>query len=135
MNTPNLSQNETTSLKSAAKRRRYQAIQVAGLVSPFVAAIGRAHDLDAVWVVDFPYAEMVHPTRPTLTLSTVLHRARQAAVNEHMRVDSLESALRVLTRASQYSEWTEKSYAPLLELLRVAIAAQCASAGTAKLAH
>jgi hypothetical protein len=41
-----------------------------------------------------------------------------------MRVDSLESARSALAKASHYSDWTEASYAPLLELLDIAIAAK-----------
>jgi hypothetical protein len=37
-------------------------------------------------------------------------------------VDSLETARSALAKASQYSDWTEKSHAPLLELLDIAIA-------------
>ena len=65
---------------------------------------------------------MVYPTRPTLKLSTVIKRAEQAATVEHMRVDSLKSARSALAKASRYSDWTEKSHAPLLELLDLAIA-------------
>ncbi len=109
---------------TAESRSRYQAIQVSGLVAPFVDALSRTHNLDAVWVVAFPFAEMTHPTRPTLKLSTVIKRAEQAATMEHMRVDSLESARSALVKNSRYSEWTEKSYAPLVELLDIAVAAK-----------
>ena len=66
---------------------------------------------------------MAHPTRPTLKLSTAIKRAGQAGTMEHMRVDSLESARSALAKASRYSNWTEVSHAPLLELLDSAIAA------------
>ena len=112
----------TTMATDAENRSRYQTIQVAGLVAPFVDALSRTHNLDAVWVVAFPFEEMAHPTRPTLKLSTVIKRAEQAATMEQMRVDSLESARSALALACQYSDWTEKSHAPLLELLDVAIA-------------
>jgi hypothetical protein len=114
----------TTTATDAENRSRYQTIQVAGLVAPFVDALSRTHNLDAVWVVAFPFDEMAHPTRPTLKLSTVIKRAEQAGTMEHMRVDSLESARSALAKASHYSDWTEASYAPLLELLDIAIAAK-----------
>ncbi|MES2582592.1 MAG: hypothetical protein V4627_07740 [Pseudomonadota bacterium] len=120
--TPTAPSSDTTI--AAESRSLYQTIQVAGLVAPFVDALSRTHNLDAVWVVAFPYVEMAHPTRPTLKLSTVIKRAEQAATMEHMRVDSLESARSALAKASQYSDWTEASYAPLLELLEIAIAAK-----------
>lgn len=107
---------------TAESRSRYQTIQVAGLVAPMVDALTRAHNLDAIWVVAFPFEDMVHPSHSTLKLSVVIHRAQQAAVMEHMRVDSLESARSALVKASRYSDWTEKSYVPLLELLDIAIA-------------
>ena len=111
-----------TTATEAENRSLYQTIQVAGLVAPFVDALSRAHNLDAVWVVAFPFEEMAHPARPTLKLSTVIKRAEQAATMEHIRVDSLETARSALAKASQYSDWTEKSHAPLLELLDIAIA-------------
>jgi hypothetical protein len=112
----------TTTITDAENRSRYQTIQVAGLVAPFVDALSRSHDLDAVWAVAFPFTEMAHPTRPTLKLSTVIKRAEQAGTMEHIRVDSLESARSALVKASRYSDWTETSYAPLLELLDIAVA-------------
>lgn len=112
----------TTTATDAENRSRYQTIQVAGLVAPFVDALSRTHNLDAVWAVAFPFDEMAHPTRPTLKLSTVIQRAGRAGTMEHMRVDSLESARSALAKASHYSDWTEASYAPLLELLDIAIA-------------
>ncbi len=114
----------STDTTAAESRSRYQTIQVAGLVAPFVDALSRTHNLDAIWAVAFPFAEMAHPTRPTLKLSTVIKRAEQAATMEHMRVDSLESARSALVQTSRYSDWTETSYAPLLELLDIAIAAK-----------
>jgi hypothetical protein len=112
----------TTTATDAENRSLYQTIQVAGLVAPFVDALSRTHNLDAVWVVAFPFEEMAHPARPTLKLSTVIKRAEQAGTMEHIRVDSLETARSALAKASQYSDWTEKSHAPLLELLDFAIA-------------
>ncbi len=112
----------TTTATDAENRSRYQTLQVAGLVAPFVDALSRTHNLDAVWVVAFPFDEMAHPARPTLKLSTAIKRAEQAGTMEHMRVDSLESARSALVKASRYSDWTEKSCAPLLELLDIAIA-------------
>lgn len=112
----------TTTATDVENRSRYQNIQVAGLVAPFVDALSRTHNLDATWVVAFPFEEMAHPARPTLKLSTVIKRAEQAATMEHMRVDSLESARSALAKSSHYSDWTEKSHAPLLELLDIAIA-------------
>lgn len=106
----------------AENRNRYQTIQIAGLVAPFVDALSRTHNLDGVWVVAFPFDEMAHPTRPTLKLSTAIKRAEQAGTMEHMRVDSLESARSALVKASRYSDWTQTSYVPLLELLDIAIA-------------
>ena len=117
---PTRSSFDTTAAES---RSRYQTIQVAGLVAPFVDALSRTPDLDAVWAVAFPFVEMAHPTRPTLKLSTAIKRAWQAGTMEHMRVDSLESARSALAKASSYSNWTEVSHAPLLELLDSAIAA------------
>lgn len=114
----------TTTATDAENRSRYQTIQVAGLVAPFVDALSRTHNLDAVWAVAFPFEEMAHPTRPTLKLSTVIKRAEYAGTMEHMRVDSLESARSALAKACRYSDWTEKSHAPLLELLDIAIAAK-----------
>ena len=119
-----ITQNLPTAIPShntAENRSRYQTIQVAGLVAPFVDALRRTHNLDAIWAVAFPFDEMAHPTRPTLKLSAVIKRAEYAGTMEHMRVDSLESARSALVKASQYSDWTEKSYAPLLELLDIAI--------------
>lgn len=107
---------------SAETRSLYQTVQVAGLVAPFVDALSRSHDLDAIWVVAFPFNDIAHPARPTLKLSTVIKRAEQAGTMEHMRVDSLESARSALIVASSYSDWTATSYAPLLELLDIAIA-------------
>jgi hypothetical protein len=114
----------STDTTTAESRSRYQTIQVAGLVAPFVDALSRTDNLDAIWVVAFPFVEMAHPTRPTLKLSTVIKRAEQAGTMEHMRVDSLESARSALVKASRYSDWTERSYAPLLELLDITIAAK-----------
>lgn len=112
----------STHTTAAESRSLYQTIQVAGLVAPFVDALSRSHNLDAVWVVAFPFTEMAHPTRPTLTLSTVIKRAGQAGTQEHIRVDSLESARSALVKASTYSDWTEASNVPLLQLLDIAIA-------------
>lgn len=111
-----------TAVTEAENRSLYQTIQVAGIVAPFVDALSRSHNLDAVWVVSFPFDEMVHPTRPTLKLSTVIKRAEQAGTMEHIRVDSMESARSALEKACRYSDWTQVSYAPLLELLDLAIA-------------
>ncbi len=126
MTTQNLAHTvpSNTTATDAENRSRYQTIQVAGLVAPFVDALSRTHNLDAVWVVAFPFDEMAHPTRPTLKLSTVIKRAEQAGTMENLRVDSLESARSALAKASHYSDWTEASYAPLLELLDIAIAAK-----------
>ena len=126
MTTQNLAHTDpsNTTATDAENRSRYQTIQVAGLVAPFVDALSRTHNLDAVWVVAFPFDEMAHPTRPTLKLSTVIKRAEQAGTMENLRVDSLESARSALAKASHYSDWTEASYAPLLELLDIAIAAK-----------
>src|SRR6478672_10825184 len=93
MTLPNLSTATPSNTRAAPdttadQRSRYQSIQVAGIVAPFVDALSRTHDLDAVWAVGFPFEEMVHPTRPTLKLSTVIRRAEQAGTLEHMRVDS-----------------------------------------------
>lgn len=107
---------------AAETRSLYQTIQVAGLVAPFFDALSRSDNLDAIWVVAFPFDDISHPARPTLKLSTVIKRAEQAGTMEHMRVDSLESARTALVKACRYSDWTEKSYAPLLELLDIAIA-------------
>lgn len=120
MNTHHLSQ--AIQSNPADSRERYQKIQVAGLVAPFVHALTRTGNLDAIWAVAFPFEEMVHPTRPTLKLSVVIKRAMQDAGRELMRVDSLESARSVLIEASRYSDWTERAYVPLLELLDLAIA-------------
>nr|WP_295770160.1 hypothetical protein [Rhodoferax sp.] len=109
---------------AAQRRSRYQTLQTAGLVAPFVSALTRIHNLDAVWAVAFPFDEMSHPQHPTLKLSVVIKRAGEAGTMEHMRVDSLESALAALVKAGQYSDWTEKSYVPLLELLDIAITAR-----------
>lgn len=120
MNTHKLSQ--TIQSNPADSRDRYQEIQVAGLVAPFVHTLTRTGNLDAVWAITFPFEEMAHPARPTLQLSAVIRRAMQQAAMEQMRVDSLESARSVLVKASRYSDWTERAYAPLLELLDIAIA-------------
>lgn len=112
----------STDTTAAESRILYQTIQVAGLVAPFVDALNRSHNLDAVWVVPFSFTEMAHPTRPTLKLSTVIKRAGQAGTLEHIRVDSLESARSALVKASNYSDWTEASTVPLLQLLDIAIA-------------
>jgi len=124
MITQNLPQvaSSTTNDIAAKSRSLYQTIQVAGLVAPFVDALSQSHDLDAIWVVAFPFEDIAHPARPTLKLSTVMKRAEQAGTMEHMRVDSLESARSALVKASSYSDWTEKSCAPLVELLDIAIA-------------
>jgi hypothetical protein len=103
-------------------RNLYQRIQIAGLVAPFVDALNRTGNLDAIWAIAFPFEETVHPTRPTLKLSLVIKRAEREAGIEHMRVDSLESARSVLVKACRYSDWTERAYTPLLELLDIAIA-------------
>ena len=111
----------STNNKAAQSRNRYQTLQTAGLVAPFVSALTRTHNLDAIWAVAFPFDEMAHPAHPTLKLSVVIKRAGYAGTMEHMRVDSLESARSALVKASQYSDWTEKSYVPLVELLDLAI--------------
>lgn len=120
----NLSQDDTsiTTDIAAETRSLYQTIQVAGLVAPFVDALSRSDNLDAIWVVAFPFDDIAHPARPTLKLSSVIKRAEQAGTMEYMRVDSLESARSALVKASNYSDWTERSYVPLLELLDIAIA-------------
>jgi hypothetical protein len=107
---------------AAQSRSRYQTLQVAGLVAPFVSALARTPNLDATWAVAFPFDEMAHPAHPTLQLSVVIKQAAYAGTMEHMRVDSLESARSALVTASQYSDWMEKSSVPLLELLDIAIA-------------
>lgn len=117
---------QTTNSES---RDLYQRIQVAGLVAPFVDGLSRRGNLDAIWAIAFQFEEMAHPTRPTLKLSVVIKRAEHEAGIEHMRVDSLESARSVLVRASRYSDWTERAYAPLLELLDIAIADKRAKRG------
>jgi hypothetical protein len=119
-----ITQNTPTTAPSTTAHGRslYQAIQVAGLVAPLVGALSRTTNLDAIWVVAFPFHEMAHPSRPTLKLSAVIKRAEQAAVMEQLRVDSLESAKVALLKASHYSDWTERAYAPLFELLDIAIA-------------
>jgi len=124
MITQNLPQvaSSTTNDIAAKSRSLYQTIQVAGLVAPFVDALSQSHNLDAIWVVAFPFEDIAHPARPTLKLSTVMKRAEQAGTMEHMRVDSLESARSALVKACSYSDWTEKSCAPLVELLDIAIA-------------
>jgi|GEM_PF-1888246 len=127
MNTHNLS--KAIPSNTADVRDRYQHIQVAGLVAPFMDALSRRGNLDAIWAVAFPFEEMAHPTRPTLKLSVVIKRAEHEAGIEHMRVDSLESARSVLVRASRYSDWTERAYVPLLELLDIAIADKRAKRG------
>ncbi|MEO7105670.1 MAG: hypothetical protein ABIZ09_04790, partial [Rhodoferax sp.] len=109
---------------AAESRNRYQNVQVSGFVAPMVDALSRSHDLDAIWAVAFPFDEMTHPSRPTLRLSAVIKRAEYAGTMEHMRVDSLESARSALAKSSHYSDWTERSYAPLLELLDIAVAAR-----------
>lgn len=114
--------NNDSSINAAQCRSHYQTMQVAGLVAPFVSALTRSHNLDAIWVVAFPFDEMAHPAHPTLKLSVVIKRAGHAGTMEHIRVDSLESARSALVKASRYSDWTEKSYVPLLELLDIAIA-------------
>lgn len=106
----------------ATLRERYQELQVAGLVAPFVKALAQTSDLDAIWAVDFPFDDMVHPERPSLKLSAAVKRAMREASIQQSRVDSLESARSVLVKASRYSDWTERAYAPLLELLDIAIA-------------
>lgn len=120
--TPSQAAPSSTTDAAAQSRSLYQSIQVAGLVAPFVEALSQSHNLDAIWVVAFPFEEMAHPARPTLQLSTVIKRAGQAGTMEHMRVDSLESARAALVKASHYSDWTAVAYAPLLELLDMAIA-------------
>lgn len=117
---------QTTNSES---RDLYQRIQVAGLVAPFVDGLSRRGNLDAIWAIAFQFEEMAHPTRPTLKLSVVIKRAEHEAGIEHMRVDSLESARSVLVRASRYSDWTERAYVPLLELLDIAIADKRAKRG------
>lgn len=127
MNTQNLS--KAVPSNTADVRDRYQHIQVAGLVAPFVDALSRRGNLDAIWAVAFPFEEMVHPARPTLKLSVVIKRAEREAAIEHMRVDSLESARSVLVKAGRYSDWTERAYVPLIELLDIAIADKRAKRG------
>lgn len=120
----------TASDVAAESRNLYHAIQVAGLVAPLVGSLSQSHSLDAIWVVAFPFADIAHPTRPTLTLRTVIRRAELAGTKEHLRVDSLESARSALVKASDYSDWTAASYAPLLELLDIAIAQKRAAVFT-----
>lgn len=127
MNTHNLS--KAVPSNTADVRDRYQHIQVAGLVAPFVDALYRRGNLDAIWAVAFPFEEMVHPARPTLKLSVVIKRAEHVAGIEQMRVDSLESARSLLVKASRYSDWTERAYVPLIELLDIAIADKRAKRG------
>lgn len=127
MNTLKLSQ--TIQSSPANSRDLYQQIQVAGLVAPFVQTLAQSGNLDAIWAVAFPFEEMAHPTRPSLKLSVVIKRAMHEAGIEQMRVDSLESARSVLVKASRYSDWTERAYAPLLELLDIAIADKRAKRG------
>lgn len=127
MNTQNLS--KAVPSNTADVRDRYQHIQVAGLVAPFMDALSRRGNLDAIWAVAFPFEEMVHPARPTLKLSVVIKRAEREAAIEHMRVDSLESARSVLVKAGRYSDWTERAYVPLIELLDIAIADKRAKRG------
>lgn len=122
MTTLHLPKTSPSNNNATQNRSRYQTLQVAGLVAPFVSALTRTHNLDAIWAVAFPFDEMAHPAHPTLKLSAVIKRAGYAGTMEHMRVDSLESARSALVKASQYSDWTEKSYVPLLELLDMAIA-------------
>jgi hypothetical protein len=77
-------------------------------------------------LVDFPYQDMVHPARRDMTMKRVVELARRDATHFGMRVDSLESAQRVLQAASDYSDWNARSYRPALELIASAVAArQC----------
>ena len=77
-------------------------------------------------LVDFPYQNIVHPTRRDITMKRVVELARRDATHFGMRIDSLESAQRVLQAASDYSEWNARSYQPALELVASALAAkQC----------
>jgi hypothetical protein len=77
-------------------------------------------------LVDFPYQDIVHPTRRDITMKRVIELARRDATHFGMRIDSLESAQRVLQAASDYSEWNARSYRPALELIASALAAkQC----------
>jgi hypothetical protein len=77
-------------------------------------------------LVDFPYQDMVHPARRDITMKRVVELAKRDATHFGMRVDSLESAQRVLQAASDYSEWNARSYRPALELIASALTAkQC----------
>ena len=116
---PSVSPAAATSVRD---RDLYQSMQLSGLVAPWLGALARASNLDAIWAHDFAFEEMHHPTRPTLRLSTVIHQARSAAVMEQMRVDSLESARSALIKASQYSDWTLAASVSQIELLDFAIA-------------
>lgn len=125
MNTKTLlSPASQSNTNTAQGRILYHRVQVAGLVSPLVDALSRAGNLDAIWAVPFAFEEMAHPLRPTLTLSVVIQRAGRDGANQHMRVDSLQSARSALLQAGHYSEWTQRSYAPLVELVDLAIAKQ-----------
>ncbi len=115
-------QNPICTETSEGLRDLYQSTQIGGYVAPLVKALEHGPNLDAIWVVPFAFEDMAHPTRPTLKLSVVIRRAAEAAGIEHMRVDSLETARSALTKSSQYSEWTARSCAPMLELLDMAIA-------------
>ncbi|OYU45093.1 MAG: hypothetical protein CFE44_09360 [Burkholderiales bacterium PBB4] len=116
---PTVSPAEATSVRD---RDLYQSMQLAGFVAPWLGALARASDLDAIWAHDFAFEEMHHPTRPTLKLRVVIQQAHKAAVMEQMRVDSLESARSALIKASRYSDWTLAASVSLIELLDLAIA-------------
>jgi hypothetical protein len=80
----------------------------------------------SILVVDFPYQDIVHPAHRGMTMKHVVDLVRRDAIHFGMRVDSLESAQRVLLAASDYSEWNAQSYRPALELIASALAAkQC----------
>jgi hypothetical protein len=78
----------------------------------------------SVLVVDFPYQDMVHPARRDVSMKSVVELAKRDATRFGMRVDSLESAQRVIQAASDYSEWSARSYRPFLELIASALAAK-----------
>ena len=78
----------------------------------------------SILVADFPYQDIVHPAHRGMSMQRVVDLARRDAIHFGMRVDSLESAQRVLLAASDYSEWNARSYRPVLELIASALAAQ-----------
>ena len=94
------------------------------LNSSFAATQGP--DNTPILVADFPYQDIVHPAHRGMSMKRVVDLARRDAIHFGMRVDSLESAQRVLLAASDYSEWNARSYRPALELIASALAAkQC----------